>query len=131
MIFASALAGLALFAPTGSDFEVMAAVFGSGSERVRWVDVLLSLLPILAVTLLEPFYVGGGFALYLNRRVELEGWDLEVAFRKAAARITKTPGPNPGGSPAGLRPGGASAAARPARNPRKPWRRSSRAPSSR
>lgn len=89
VIFASALAGLALFAPTGSDFEVMAAVFGSGSERVRWVDVLLSLLPILAVTLLEPFYVGGGFALYLNRRVELEGWDLEVAFRKAAARITK------------------------------------------
>ena len=30
----SVLAALALFTPTGSDFELMAAVFGSGSERV-------------------------------------------------------------------------------------------------
>ncbi len=88
-IFFSALAALSLFTPMGSDFEVMSAVFGSGSERVRWVDVLLSMLPIATVTLLEPFYVAGGFALYLNRRVELEGWDLEVSFRKMATRITK------------------------------------------
>jgi len=86
VVFASTLAALALFTPEGSEFEVMAAVFGSGSERVAWVDYLLSLLPIVSIALLEPFYVGGGFALYLNRRVELEGWDLEVAFRKAAAR---------------------------------------------
>jgi hypothetical protein len=88
-IFFSVLVAVSLFTPVGSDFEVMAAVFGSGSERVRWVDILLSMLPIATITLLEPFYVGGGFALYLNRRVELEGWDLEVAFRKTAARITK------------------------------------------
>ena len=89
VVFFSALAALSLFTPSGSDFEVMSAVFGSGAERVRWVDILLSMLPIATVTLLEPFYVAGGFALYLNRRVELEGWDLEVAFRKTAARITK------------------------------------------
>ena len=92
VVFCSLLAALSLFTPTGSDFEVMSAVFGSGSERVQWVDVLLGLLPIATITLLEPFYVAGGFALYLNRRVELEGWDLEVAFRKTAARITKALG---------------------------------------
>jgi hypothetical protein len=36
-----------------------------------------------AVLLLEPFYVAAGFALYLNRRVELEAWDLEQEFRRA------------------------------------------------
>jgi hypothetical protein len=40
----------------------------------------------LAVLLLEPFYVAAGFALYLNRRTLLEGWDIEVALRKIAQR---------------------------------------------
>jgi hypothetical protein len=39
-----------------------------------------------AVFILEPFYVAAGFALYLNRRTLLEGWDLEVALRRIAAR---------------------------------------------
>jgi len=37
---------------------------------------------VAAVLLLEPFYVAAGFALYLNRRTLLEGWDIEVALRK-------------------------------------------------
>jgi hypothetical protein len=40
----------------------------------------------LAVVLaLEPFYVAAGFAMYLNRRVELEAWDIEQEFRRAFA----------------------------------------------
>jgi hypothetical protein len=35
------------------------------------------------VLFLEPFYVAGGFALYLNRRAELEAWDIEQEFRRA------------------------------------------------
>lgn len=44
---------------------------------------------IYAVTLfvLEPFYVASGFMLYLNRRTQLEGWDIELEFRKLAQRI--------------------------------------------
>jgi len=40
-----------------------------------------------AVTLvfIEPFYVAAGFGLYLNRRAELEGWDIEQEFRRAFA----------------------------------------------
>lgn len=40
----------------------------------------------LAASLLEPFYVGGGFLLYLQRRTALEGWDVELAFRRMVAR---------------------------------------------
>ena len=37
----------------------------------------------IAVAVLEPFYVAAGFAMYLNRRVQLEAWDIEQEFRRA------------------------------------------------
>ena len=30
--------------------------------------------------------VAGGFGLYLNRRTELEAWDIEITFRRMARR---------------------------------------------
>jgi hypothetical protein len=39
-----------------------------------------------AVFVIEPLYVAAGFALYLNRRTLLEGWDLEVALRRIGAQ---------------------------------------------
>ena len=39
----------------------------------------------LVVLFLEPFYVAAGFAMYLNRRVALEAWDIEQEFRGAFA----------------------------------------------
>ena len=41
---------------------------------------------VVAIVLIEPLYVAGGFALYLNRRTQLEAWDLEIAFRRMARR---------------------------------------------
>ena len=44
-----------------------------------------SLLPACVyaavVLALEPFFVAAGLAMYLNRRVELEAWDIEQEFR--------------------------------------------------
>ncbi|MFA9418793.1 MAG: DUF4129 domain-containing protein [Gammaproteobacteria bacterium] len=40
----------------------------------------------LAITLLMPFHTMAGFALYLNRRIELEAWDIEITFRNLAQR---------------------------------------------
>ena len=37
----------------------------------------------IAVLFVEPFHVAGGFAMYLNRRVELEAWDVEQDLRHA------------------------------------------------
>lgn len=47
----------------------------------------LLLLHVLATLLVEPFFAAGGFALYLNRRTALEGWDIELAFRRMARRL--------------------------------------------
>lgn len=40
----------------------------------------------VAILVIEPFYVAAGFSLYLNRRTVLEGWDVEIAFRRMALR---------------------------------------------
>lgn len=42
---------------------------------------------MFAVCLVEPFYVTAGFALYLNRRTLLEGWDIEVQLRRIEERL--------------------------------------------
>src|SRR5574337_711510 len=41
----------------------------------------------LAMSAIEPLYVACGFALYLNRRTQLEAWDIDLAFRRLRARL--------------------------------------------
>lgn len=48
--------------------------------------VLLILFAYLAMALVGPLFVACGFSLYLNRRVKLEGWDLEIAFKRMAQK---------------------------------------------
>ncbi len=72
--------------------QVWLTPHGVGS---RWLDwqaftsptqgLVLSLYYMLAVLFLEPFYVAAGFGMYLNRRVQLEAWDIEQEFRRAFA----------------------------------------------
>jgi hypothetical protein len=52
-----------------------------------WAQGLANLVAWLAMSIVEPFYIGAGFGLYLNRRIQLEGWDIELAFRRMAARL--------------------------------------------
>ena len=68
------------------------------SYRALWAAFLTHGTPLykfiingvwyLAVSVVEPLYVGAGFALYLNRRSELEAWDLEIALRRLAERVS-------------------------------------------
>jgi hypothetical protein len=46
---------------------------------------------LTAIAVIEPLYVAAGFALYLNRRAILEGWDLELALRRLAQHHTRPP----------------------------------------
>ena len=78
-----------LLAPAASvDTRDFTELLLSG-EAWTWGDALAY---AAAVLLLEPFYVAAGFALYLNRRTVLEGWDIEVALRRIAARHTALAG---------------------------------------
>ena len=45
-------------------------------------------LYFLVMMIVETLYVAGGFVLYLNRRIILEGWDIELVFRKLTQRHT-------------------------------------------
>jgi len=56
-------------------------------QAPEWSRVGLNLLIWMAVTVIEPFFVGAGFGLYLNRRTELEAWDVELVFRKLRQRL--------------------------------------------
>ena len=46
-----------------------------------------ALFYVIAITIMEPFYVGSGFALYVNSRTITEGWDIELAFKRMTERI--------------------------------------------
>ena len=74
--------------------------FLSAASKAVWQDVLLD-MPLwaqllqnlfywIAMSVVEPFFVGAGFGLYLNRRTQLEAWDVELAFRRLAARLAGT-----------------------------------------
>jgi hypothetical protein len=47
---------------------------------------LYTLCWFIAMVLVMPFHTMAGFALYLNRRIELEAWDIEITFRNLAQR---------------------------------------------
>ncbi|GLQ88634.1 DUF4129 domain-containing protein [Dyella flagellata] len=43
----------------------------------------------VSMSIVEPLYVAAGFALYLNRRTQLEGWDIDLAFRRLRQRLVE------------------------------------------
>ncbi len=71
------------FAPPEQEFD-LGKLFTGQSEM--FLAAISNLGYLLAVLFLEPFYVAAGFGMYLNRRAELEAWDIEQEFRRAFAR---------------------------------------------
>jgi hypothetical protein len=71
-------------APTGQVPDVR-TLFTSGTGGSALMLLVPSISYALAVLFLEPFYVAAGFAMYLNRRAELEAWDIEQDLRRAFA----------------------------------------------
>lgn len=67
--------------------DLGSALLESGS----WPYWLSGVLAVLTFSVIAPFYVCAGFALYLSRRTELEAWDLDLAFRQPWGPGTKAP----------------------------------------
>lgn len=77
---------LSALMPRYGGFDLMEWIFSSPPEVLGGVRFMY-LLYFLSMSVVEPFYVGAGFVLYLNRRTHLEAWDIELAFRRMAKRI--------------------------------------------
>ena len=71
------------FAPEGYEPDFTELLRGGAPAEVQFA---FAAIYVIVVAVLEPFYVGAGFAMYLNRRVELEAWDIEQEFRRAFSR---------------------------------------------
>jgi hypothetical protein len=57
------------------------------AEMPAWMQWSMVASYLVAVTFVENLFVAGGFGLYLNCRTHLEGWDVEIAFRRLARRL--------------------------------------------
>jgi len=76
------LALLPWLMPADDQSSWLALLFEGGS----WPSGAGPAAYVIAIAIVEPFFVGAGFAMYLARRVELEAWDIEQEFRLAFAR---------------------------------------------
>ena len=71
------------FAPEQLRADVLDWLLGRSGERSLLASLSMAGLYAAVVAVLEPFYVAAGFGMYLNRRVQLEAWDIEQEFRRA------------------------------------------------
>ncbi len=67
-----------LIIPQGIDINVM-TVFRQPEPWMLW---LYNACLFTVWLIVAPIFIGGSFASYLNRRIILEGWDIELNFKK-------------------------------------------------
>lgn len=93
MVLVIALYGLLVFLdPTDQAWGYLQEVFvGNFSHGVLeyWSTLLGFIFYLLVILIIEPFFIAAGFMLYLNRRTQLEAWDLDIQLRQIGERITK------------------------------------------
>lgn len=75
------------FAPETSSADIWDWFFHPAAHAAgeQGLSIVMALAYAVVVLFLEPFYMAAGFAMYLNRRVALEAWDIEQEFRGAFA----------------------------------------------
>ncbi len=100
--FSAGWFGLALFGvismlvPEGQDALWTQALEEWGASGPFDVPLLLmrsiAACMIVAMSLADVFLTGAGFGLYVNTRTWIEGWDVELAFRRLSERLAKVLG---------------------------------------
>lgn len=91
IILTLSIVGMLLLFVPASHFESFTSNFFNpelGSIETS-VTLAIGLIYMLVTLLIEPFYIAANFALYINRRTQLEAWDIELSLRKIAARLAK------------------------------------------
>lgn len=96
---AAAWLGLALlvlilmFIPEGQDGAWQRALESWDSDKPFEIPLLITRLVVgcvmAAMSLTDVFVTGAGFGVYINNRTWIEGWDVELAFKRLAQRLGK------------------------------------------
>ena len=89
ILFLSLFALMLMFLPQHISSDLLDGLFTKSVQYQEWLDVLMAVFYVVVVTFIHPFYVAGNFALYINRRTQLEAWDIELDFRKMNQRFKK------------------------------------------
>ena len=77
-----------LFVPAYYSDDLLSRLFTNQLEGIGYsVEIIAVTGFVLVIVFLEPFYIGASFALYINRRTQLEAWDIELDFRKMSQRM--------------------------------------------
>lgn len=82
-LYLSLFAALLILIPEEQDFFDWADFLEGNNLPLQH---LANLSYFIGISLIAPFYVAAGFALYLTRRTELEAWDIELSFKKLSHR---------------------------------------------
>jgi hypothetical protein len=82
-----------MFIPEGRDGPWLEAMQGWDPERLMELPYLIvltvSVCIMIAMSLTDLFVTGAGFGIYINNRTWVEGWDVELALKRLAKRLTK------------------------------------------
>lgn len=74
---------------TPPELDVIIGVPDYFSSGFSWELILSNALVFVAALAVMPFYVAAGFSLYIKRRIDLEAWDIDLAFRRLSARLER------------------------------------------
>jgi hypothetical protein len=90
LAYASVALLFAMAPALATETDWLAILLGDVDEP-GWFSIASTAIVLIGSMLVAPFYVAGGFLVYINRRMQLEGWDLEHRFR-AIRRDRRQPG---------------------------------------
>jgi hypothetical protein len=84
---------LFMLLPEGQDSAWVSAVESWDSDLPLEIPLLISrtlaVCMMVGMSLTDVFVIGAGFGIYINNRTWIEGWDVELAFKRLAYRLGK------------------------------------------
>ena len=87
------LALLMMFIPDGQDAAWQQAIESWDPDFPMEIPLLITRTVVacvmVGISLTDVFVIGAGFGVYLNNRTWIEGWDVELAFKRLALRLGK------------------------------------------
>ena len=90
------LALVMMFMPEGQDAAWQQAMESWDPDFPMEIPLLITRTVVacvmLAMSLTDVFVIGAGFGVYINNRTWIEGWDVELAFKRLAQRLGKSGG---------------------------------------